>query len=300
MTRYSEPDAPVNAEEYLGSAPPALEVPEARTKIRERVISGGRHVVVLDADPTGTRDMRGLPVPTGPTYSELRRALEQPTPIVYVPTGSSTLDEPDAVILNRRLGRRLRRAASDSGARLAVLSRGDPNLRGHFPAETDALEREMGGNVDGIILCPCSFEDGRVTVGDVQWVRQGEKLVPVALAGDASDATFGYSSSHLPSWVEDKTGGRVPADGVSSIGLRDIREGGRGRVAGLLGEARDAVIIVVNAACPADLEVFVLGLLDAEAAGKTFLCRTGSSLVRVRGGIPEEGPETVEDPKGGR
>lgn len=300
MTRLPEPDAPVNAEEHLASVPPALEVPDAMTKIRERVIASGRRVVVLDDEPTDTKYVCDLPVPTGLSYSELRRTLEQPNPVVYVPTRSRGLDAPDAAILYRTIGRRLRRAASDSGARFAVVSRGDPNLRGHYAAETDALERELGENVDGIILCPCSFDDGHVTVDDVQLVRQGEELVPVALTGFAPDATFGYSSSHLPDWVEEKTGGRVSADRVSSIGLQDIREGGSGRVAGRLGEARDAETIVVNAVCWADLEVFVLGLLDAEAAGKTFLCRTGPSFVRVRGGIPEEGPETVEDPEVGR
>ncbi len=48
--------------------------------------------------------------------------------------------------------------------------------------------------------------------------------------------------------------------------------------------------MVVNVASYADLEVFVLGLLDAEAGGKRFLYRTGPSFVRVRGGIPEKGP----------
>ncbi|HWI45286.1 MAG TPA: nucleotide-binding domain containing protein, partial [Rubrobacter sp.] len=41
--------------------------------------------------------------------------------------------------------------------------------------------------------------------------------------------------------------------------------------------------------------VFVLGLLDAEATGKSFLYRTGPSFVRVRGGIPERLPLEARD-----
>jgi uncharacterized protein YgbK (DUF1537 family) len=52
---------------------------------------------------------------------------------------------------------------------------------------------------------------------------------------------------------------------------------------------------VVNAAEYADLEVFVLGLLEAEATGKSFLYRTGPSFVRVRGGIPERPPLEARD-----
>jgi uncharacterized protein YgbK (DUF1537 family) len=41
----------------------------------------------------------------------------------------------------------------------------------------------------------------------------------------------------------------------------------------------------VNAAAYSDLEVFVHGLLQAEAAGKRYLFRTAASFVRVRAGI---------------
>jgi uncharacterized protein YgbK (DUF1537 family) len=142
-------------------------------KIRERVVASGRRVIVLDDDPTGTQTVHDVPVLTVWSYSELRWALEQPNPIVYVLTNSRSLDEPDAAALNERIGRRLRRAASDSDARFVVVSRSDSTLRGHYPAETDTLGRELGVDFDGVILCPCFFEAGRVTLDDVQWVRQG-------------------------------------------------------------------------------------------------------------------------------
>jgi len=295
LTRPFEPDAPVSAEEYLASQPPVPEVPGALTKIRERVVEGGRRVIVLDDDPAGTQTVHDVPALTAWTYSELRRALEQPNPVVYVLTNSRSLDEPDAVALNERIGRRLRRAASDSGVRFVVVSRSDSTLRWHYPPETDALERELGGDFDGVIVCPCFFEAGRMTVDDVQWVRQGAELVPPALTGPATAPTFGYSSSNLAGRLEEETGGRTPAESVLSVGIAEIREGGPERIAALLQGARDAQPIVVNAAEYADLEVFVLGLLEAEAAGKSFLYRTGPSFVRVRGGIPERRPLEARD-----
>ena len=295
MTRPYEPDAPVSAEEYLASQPPVLEVTDALTKIPERVVASSRRVIVLDDDPTGTQTVHDVPVLTAWSYSELRWALEQPNPVVYVLTNSRSLDEPDAAALNERIGRRLRRAASDSDARFVVVSRSDSTLRGHYPAETDTLERELGVDFDGVILCPCFFEAGRVTLDDVQWVRQGGELVPAALTEFATDTTFGYSSSNLAGWIEEKTGGRTPAESVLGVGIADIREGGPERITALLQGARDAQPIVVNAAEYADLEVFVLGLLEAEATGKSFLYRTGPSFVRVRGGIPERPPLEARD-----
>ena len=48
-----------------------------------------------------------------------------------------------------------------------------------------------------------------------------------------------------------------------------------GRVAEILRRVDGGRPVVVNAASYADLEVFVLGLLDAEVGGKRFLYRTG-------------------------
>ena len=295
MTRPFEPDAPIGAEEYLASQAPALEVTDALGKIRERVLASGWRVIVLDDDPTGTQTVHDVPVLTAWSYSELRWALEQPNPVVYVLTNSRSLDEPDAAALNEKIGRRLRRAASDSDTRFVVVSRSDSTLRGHYPAETDTLQRELGVDFDGVIVCPCFFEAGRVTLDDVQWVRQGGELVPAALTEFATDSTFGYSSSNLARWIEEKTGGRTPAESVLRIGIADIREGGPERITALLRSARDAQPIVVNAAEYADLEVFVLGLLEAEATGKSFLYRTGPSFVRARGGIPERPPLEARD-----
>jgi uncharacterized protein YgbK (DUF1537 family) len=294
LTQPYEPDVPVSAEEYLASQPPVLEVTDALRKIRERVVASGRRVIVLDDDPTGTQTVHDVPVLTAWSYSELRWALEQPNPVVYVLTNSRSLDEPDAVALNEKIGRRLRRAASDSDVPFVVVSRSDSTLRGHYPAET-TLERELGVDFDGVIVCPCFFEAGRVTLDDVQWVMQGGELVPASLTEYATDPTFGYSSSNLARWIEEKTGGRTPAESVLCVGIADIREGGPERITALLQGARDAQPIVVNAAEYADLEVFVLGLLEAEATGKSFLYRTGPSFVRVRGGITERPPLEARD-----
>ena len=47
----------------------------------------------------------------------------------------------------------------------------------------------------------------------------------------------------------------------------------------------DGAVCVVNAAGMRDMEVFVSGLMEAEASGKRFLYRTAASFVQVRAGI---------------
>jgi uncharacterized protein YgbK (DUF1537 family) len=64
-----------------------------------------------------------------------------------------------------------------------------------------------------------------------------------------------------------------------------VRTGGPERVAEILAGVSDGAPVIVNAAAYRDLEVFVLGLLRAEARGKRFIYRTAASFVRVRAGL---------------
>jgi uncharacterized protein YgbK (DUF1537 family) len=61
-------------------------------------------------------------------------------------------------------------------------------------------------------------------------------------------------------------------------------------VAEILASVTGGAFVVVNAVEYADLDVVVLGLLDAEAAGKSFLYRTGPSFVQALGGLDPRGP----------
>ena len=289
----------MDARSYLSSQPPESKIPGALEEIRRRVEAGGRRVAVLDDDPTGTQTVHGVPVLTTWSVEDLRWALEQTSPTFYVLTNSRSLPEDQAAAMNREIASNLAAASGMTGTDFVVTSRGDSTLRGHFPAETnalaDALSGGIGGPIDGVILCPCYLEAGRLTAEDTHWVRQGENLVPAGETEFARDASFGYAASDLRLWVEEKTAGHVPASEVVSVGLGDIREGGPSRVAEILRGVSGGLPVVANAASYADLEVFVLGLLDAEEAGKRFIYRTGPSFVRARGGIPEKGPLSPDE-----
>lgn len=288
---------PTDERAYLASQPSELRIESALEEIRRRIEESGRRVVVLDDDPTGVQSVHGVPVLTTWAVEDLRWALQQTSPTFYILTNSRSLPEEEAIALNQEIARNLSEAAP--GTDFDVVSRSDSTLRGHYPAETDALAEalgEGGRGPDGLILCPAFFEAGRITVDDVHWVRQDGELVPAGQTEFASDHSFGYHASDLKAWVEEKTGGRIKAPEVLSVGLADLREGGPERVLDLLEEASGNRPVVVNAASYADLEVFMIGLLAAEEGGKRFLYRTGPSFVRTRGGITEPeilGPEDL-------
>ena len=255
-------------------------------QIRAAIARSNRKLVAIDDDPTGVQTVHDTAVLADWSVAALAAELRDPRPVCFILTNTRSLPEAEAAAINAEIAANLAVAARETGIGVAIASRSDSTLRGHFPAETDALADALGG-VDGVLIVPAFFEGGRLTAGDVHWVRDGDRLVPAAETEFARDQTFGYRSSNLREWVAEKTNGAVPADRVGSIGLADIRRGGPERVAAILLAASDRQPIIVNAASYRDLEVVVLGVLQAEAAGKRLLYRTAAGFVRVRAGLAE-------------
>lgn len=270
--------------------------------IQARVRSGLHTLVVLDDDPTGTQTVHGVPVLTNWDVETLRAELASGPDAFYLLTNSRSMSPAEASALNAEIGRNLARASKETGRRFVVASRSDSTLRGHFPEEVEALERALGQPFDAWLLIPFFQEGGRYTLDDVHYVAEGDRLVPAAETEFARDVAFGYRASNLRDWVEEKSKGRIPAESVASISIEAIRQGGPSLVTKRLLSLSRGSVCVVNAADYRDLEVFTLGLLDAEAAGRRFLYRTAASFVAVRAGIsrrPLLQPEELNLPKSG-
>lgn len=245
----------------------------------------GETVVVLDDDPTGTQTVHDVPVLTRWSADILATELAAGPPALYILTNSRAVPPEAATALNREIGVRLAMAGRATGRRYAVVSRGDSTLRGHYPVETDALVEGLGARVDATLLVPAFIAGGRYTVGNRHYVADGDWLVPAAHTPFARDAVFGYRGANLPAWVEEKSGGRIPASTVGSISIEAIREGGPERVAGVLLALAQGAVCVVNAASERDLAVVALGAILAEEQGRRFLYRTAASFVCARAGL---------------
>lgn len=280
--------------ELLAAFPPPMHVTAAR--VADAVAASPRTLVVLDDDPTGTQSVADLPVLTRWEVEDLAWAFAQEAPAVYVLTNTRSLDAGRAAERNREIVRNALAAAS--GRRLAFVSRGDSTLRGHFPLETDVIGTELAERgepqVDGVVIVPAFPDAGRVTIAGVHYMRTGDELVPVAETEFARDSTFGYSSSELAEWVEEKTGGRETAGRVLVLDLSIIRAGAEA-IAELLDGARDRRAIVVDAVVEDDLRLLALGLDLAERRGRHFLYRVGPPFVRARIGQEVRAPLTAAE-----
>ena len=282
---------------------------DLRPQIRARIAARpGHQLVVLDDDPTGTQTVHDVPVLTVWDVDTLRAELAQPGLCFYILTNSRSLPADAAANLNREVARNLREAVWRNAGftsepnhprplcwrAFTLISRSDSTLRGHYPLETDALAEELGP-FDATILIPYFEAGGRYTVRDVHYVAEGDVLVPAAETPFARDAAFGYRSSNLRDYVEEKTAGRIRAAEVASITLDGLRRGGPETVTKQLQSLPANSVCIVNAAAPRDLEVFVAGLVEAEGRGKRYLFRTAAQFVAAR---LELGPRPLWQPPG--
>lgn len=249
----------------------------------------GRRTAVLDDDPTGSQSVHSVSVVTSFDKAACEAALSDPGSVCFVLTNTRSLPEAEAAGMNRSIGAELFEIERNTGAPLDIVSRSDSTLRGHVIAEAETLNEArrtvLGRGFDAILLVPSYFEAGRFTAGDVHYAWVGGRAVGVGETEFAADATFGYRSSNLRDFIEEKSNGRIPADRVASLSLDDIRSGGADRVARLLGHTGGGEFVVVNATDYADLETVVRGVQRAEADGKAFLHRSGPSFVRALAGI---------------
>ncbi len=277
----------------LANLPPEPDAAALLGEIRQAVAESGRKLAVIDDDPTGTQTVHDIELfLTWDAYT-LAEALGNDARLFYLLTNSRSMPEEEAVQFNRETARQLVEASRATGTDFVVASRSDSTLRGHYPAEIIALQRELstlqGRRFDGHLLVPAFFEGGRYTINDSHYAAtptaDSATLLPANETPFARDQVFGYATAYLPAWIEAKSGGYWQASQVISIGLELIRQGGPDAVASRLKAVQGGVPVVINAAGYGDLAVVVLALLRAEAAGKRFLYRTAASFVRLRGAL---------------
>lgn len=249
----------------------------------------GRKIVVLDDDPTGVQTVHDVPVYTDWRRETLAQGLSEPGNMLFVLTNSRGFTAEETKQAHREIAENLVAASQETGAPFLLVSRGDSTLRGHYPLETETLRQTLEGllpiQYDGEIVMPYFREGGRLTIGNVHYVKTGDQLVPAGMTEFARDTTFAYSASDLTDWCEERTEGRYPAAGVTVISLEELREPAYGRILEKLMAVGNFEKVVVNAADDRDVEVFVTALLRAIAAGKEFLFRCAAGLVRVLGGV---------------
>lgn len=256
-------------------------VPDIQTYLQKNK----EKLVVIDDDPTGSQTVHDIPILTRWDIDSLRSELRNDIPAFYILTNTRGMPLEKARAINAEIGRNLHEIAQETSHRIRIVSRSDSTMRGHFPGEVEALAEGFQTDFDTWLIIPTLIGGGRYTIDDVHYVADGDWLTPAGESAYARDATFGYRSSNLKEWVEEKTNGRITSGEVQSISLEEIRVSGPMGVLKHLLELPKRSVCIVNAVTLRDLEVFTLGVLNAERQGRQFIYRTGPSFVPVRIGM---------------
>lgn len=249
-------------------------------------------IIVLDDDPTGIQTVNGVSVYTDWSEETFCSAFASGEHMFFVLTNSRGLSSAASHAQHEAIAQHIAAAAKATGTDFILISRGDSTLRGHYPMETDTvrsvLETELGICFDGEIICPFFCEGGRYTLNNVHYVKEGDELVPAGQTEFAKDKTFGYTSSDLCEWVEEKTQGKYTASGVVSIPLDLLRAGDIAAVTDLLAGASGFSKIILNAADYGDIRVFALAFREALKQGKRFIFRSAAAIPKVLGDVADK------------
>jgi uncharacterized protein YgbK (DUF1537 family) len=241
-----------------------------------------RKVIVLDDDPTGSQTVHSAPLLLRWDAGTLRRGLQHPSPLLFVLANTRALEPEQARARICEICRTLRPLLEEAEAageldRWLIVSRGDSTLRGHFPVEVEAIAAELGP-FDATLLAPAFLPGGRTTRGGVHYLH-GE---PVHTTAFARDRLFGFRSSDLAEWVEEKTCGCIAAAAVERIGVADL-EGPPENLRARLADLHDQQVVAVDAEQPAQLDALggaIWAVSDpASARPRRLLLQSAASLI---------------------
>ena len=250
-------------------------------------------VVVIDDDPTGSQTVHSCPLLLRWDVDTLRWGLRHASPLLFLLADTRALTPTAAAERNRGIAAALDQALQREGLardQVLLVSRGDSTLRGHGVLEPEVLQGAFGP-FDATFHVPAFLEGGRTTVNGVHRLH-GE---PVHTTAFARDRLFGYGTSDLAEWLEEKSAGQIAANSVLRIPLELLESERSADLLTCLETLEANRSVVVDATRPEQLRA--LGVAIRRLQGrKRFLFRSAASLLNglVDSGSSPLGPQPLD------
>lgn len=243
-----------------------------------------KSIVIIDDDPTGCQTVYDAPVLFVWDTETIISLFQAKCHLFFILTNTRSMPEEEAVRTLEEVMESVIEAGKIAQQEFIVISRSDSTLRGHYPAETNAIDRLLG-NESMHCLVPAFFQGGRFTCNDVHYVKEGSYLIPVGETPYSKDKSFGFTSSNIKEYVQEKTKGAVPEYQVLSFSVEDLRLKGPAFVKETL-LSTERKVCFVNALSQSDLDIFSAGAWEAIIEGKKILFRTAASFINSFACIP--------------
>lgn len=232
-------------------------------------------IIVLDDDPTGSQTVHSCYLLLRWDLDTLREALRDPAPIFFILANTRALTEAEAIATTLDICTNLKAALqAENITNYWLVSRSDSTLRGHFPAEPEAIA-QVFGEFDACFHAPAFFEGGRITKEGTHYIAKGNQLTPVHQTEFAQDPVFKFASSFLPEFIAEKTQGAIAATNVDIVEPDTLPAPFTEYLLSLHNNKQ----VVLSATKQEDFDQLVDPIQQATHQGQKFLFRSAASLL---------------------
>ena len=265
---------------------------EIEKLLAEQLKKLNRKIVVLDDDPTGVQTVHDISVYTDWEKESMKQGFEEENSMFFILTNSRGFTAAQTEQAHKEIAQNIVSVSKETKKDFIVICRGDSTMRGHYPLEPETIrttiENSTSKQFDGEIIYPFFKEGGRYTIDNIHYVKEGNTLVPAGMTEFAKDKTFGYQSSHLGDWCEEKSKGNYKAENMIYISLEDLRNCDIEKIKNQLLTASGFQKIIVNSIDYIDVKVFTIALIEAVLEGKEFLFRSAAAITKILGGVSDK------------
>ncbi len=253
-------------------------------------------IIILDDDPTGSQTVYGCPLLLNWDEKSLEKAFKQSSQLIFILANTRSLSSPLADKKIREICSSLKRFFIRQGYSkddYFYISRGDSTLRGHGALEPATLADELGP-FHATFHIPAFLEGGRTTEDGIHYLNG----IPVHMTDFGRDKIFGFSTSDLAQWIEEKSCGKIEVANILHLDIKQLdmafhNEDGFESLLSFLSKLENNISVVVDAKLPQHLEILARAIKEISKE-KRFLFRTAASFINALSGLPSN-PKSTSD-----
>ena len=253
-------------------------------------------IIIFDDDPTGSQTVYGCPLLLDWDDNTLEEAYKQSSPLIFILANTRSLSNVLADKKIREICSSIKKFILRKGYYeddYFYISRGDSTLRGHGVLEPEILAEELGP-FHATFHIPAFFEGGRITEDGIHYLNG----IPVHKTDFGRDKIFGFSTSHLAEWIEEKSSGKIQAKDILHLKIKQLEmalnnEDGFKSLLSFLSNLENNTSVIVDAKLPHHLEILA-NAIKIISNEKRFLFRTAASFINSLSSLPSN-PKSVSD-----
>ncbi|WP_413678697.1 four-carbon acid sugar kinase family protein [Prochlorococcus sp. MIT 0916] len=253
-------------------------------------------IIIFDDDPTGSQTVYGCPLLLNWDEQTLEAAFTKSSPLIFILANTRSLSSALAVKKTREICSSIKKFFLRQGYSkddYFYISRGDSTLRGHGVLEPAILAEELGP-FHATFHIPAFLEGGRTTVNGIHYLNG----IPVHNTDFGRDNIFGFSTSDLAKWIEEKSFGKIQAENILHVEIKQLDMASKNKdcfnsLLSFFSKLENNVSVVVDAELPHHLETLARAI-KVVSKEKRFLFRTAASFIKSLSELPPN-PKDIAD-----